>query len=539
MPADGSSSEFSPQPPPPTLEQKPPETKFGHFVQKGTELAQGVKEKLIQRWETLLGKNQPHQVLEEIASANASPLGETEEDLHTDDSGTIHGEQDKAETTHTEEIIDPLTHTEKRTLLKPETLAKLSTEEYINLWKRLNPYFVSHATRQGFRDHAAMVYHTKGIESYHNGFTTILEDEGNLRPPIYLAGLKDRSEASVTQWLSDWVLEAPDKDEALQRFNKQQHVHFAAAPKYPDKTAVHFAAQVVANDYYGGETGNEVFFIFPSDVIASQYTFAFNGWQKDFTKPQSETKWNDVFVWPQNVDNPGVPVDAGMVFLPASARVDPETGSKYASEIKMIDGKETRVMVEDSELIDAFQKWGGQDFKDSVTAQAYTTYKSEQDYYSRQTLLNAFVNVCSSELQNLGFDQSGSIALTDELLNELAYRDELTDDNLLHIIHDSGAHWKRAENSVSSKEYWEQYFSKHPDHKPAHIQYYNDDPTTAVFEFQKENGIGAGTPTDLEDPLLGYEDQHITDMEHDPRANRGYQELVNMAQQIIAIRYTT
>src|SRR6185503_4609999 len=97
---------------------------------------------------------------------------------------------------------------------------------------------------------------------------------------------------------------------------------------YPDKIAVHFAAQMVADQFYGGERNNEVFFVYPSDFIASQHEYAFNGWEKDFTKPQSETKWNDVFVWPSNLENPGISVDAGLVFLPDHTPVDPETGSK-------------------------------------------------------------------------------------------------------------------------------------------------------------------------------------------------------------------
>ncbi len=52
----------------------------------------------------------------------------------------------------------PLSNEQKRDLLKPEVLASLSTEQYIALWKRLNPYFLTHVTRQGFRDHNSMTH---------------------------------------------------------------------------------------------------------------------------------------------------------------------------------------------------------------------------------------------------------------------------------------------------------------------------------------------------------------------------------------------
>lgn len=251
----------------------------------------------------------------------------------------------------------PLANTEKRELLKPEMLVELSTEEYIALWRRLNPHFLSHVTRQGFRDHNAMVYHSAGLQEFHNGLVSVLEDEKILRPPIAVhEGLRSRDEATVKRFLDDWVLQAENEEEAKDRLNRLLHFSFATAPKYPDQTAVHFAAQIVADGYYGGERNNESFFIYPSDILASQHHFAFNGWEKDFTQPQSETKWNDVFIWPSSVDNPGVLVDAGMVFLPETTLVDPETGSKYTSEMRTAEGEEKRVMIEDEKLISAFVK---------------------------------------------------------------------------------------------------------------------------------------------------------------------------------------
>ena len=251
----------------------------------------------------------------------------------------------------------PLSNQEKRDLLRPEVLKELTIDEYVALWKRLNPYFLSHVTRQGFRDHNAMVYHSGGLEEYHGGFIEVIKDEKQIRPPFAIEGLKGRDPTSVEIFLSNYVLQADTEDEAKERFDALLHKSLAVAPKYPDKTAVHFAAQLVADSYYGGETGNECFFVFPTDVLASQSSFAFNGREKDFTHPQSETKWNDVFIWPNTLENPGVPIDAGMVFLPEHMQVDPKTGSKYASEIKIVDGKERMVMIDD--IILSQNLWSG------------------------------------------------------------------------------------------------------------------------------------------------------------------------------------
>ncbi len=269
----------------------------------------------------------------------------------------------------------PLSNEEKREMLRPEVLAELSTEEYIALWRRLNPHFLSHVTRQGFRDHNAMIYHSAGLQEFHDGLTSVLRDQKLLRPPMAVRdGLLARDEASIKQFLEGWALKAGDEEEAKERLNAQLNHSLATAPNYPDETAVHFAAQIVADGYYGGESNNEVFFAYPSDVLASQHEFAFNGWEKDFTKPQSETKWNDVFIWPSTLDNPGIPVDAGVVFLPENTPVDPETGSKYASEIKTVEGAEKRVMIEDEKLVSAFIEWATSLTKESTVVKAYRAY---------------------------------------------------------------------------------------------------------------------------------------------------------------------
>lgn len=432
----------------------------------------------------------------------------------------------------------PLTNEQKRELLKPEALASLSTEEYIALWRRLNPYFLAHVTRQGFRDHHAMIYHSAGLEEFHNGFLNVMEDERLLRPPIALAGLKNHDEASVKQWLSSWVLQAEDQQQAKERLNNLLHFHLASAPKYPDDTAVHFAAQIVANDYYGGEIGNEIFFIYPSDVLASQYPFAFNGWEKDFTRPQNETKWNDVFVWPESVDNPGIPIDAGIVFLPENAPVDPQTGSKYASEVRGIDGQKRRVMIEDSTLVGAFVEWGKKLDESSPLRKLFTAYKEERNYYQKEELWKECLTKFARELQGLGFKPDASAALARKLIGEMSWRETLDQEILEDIVRDSGAHWKRAENAVPAKEYWESFFSKNPHLRPRHIVYYDGDPTVAVYRFLQKNGIGPADTSAIEGPLLGFDDHHVLDMEEDPRANPGYEDLVVKAHEIIEEHYS-
>lgn len=445
----------------------------------------------------------------------------------------------------------PLSNEEKRELLRPEVLAELSTEEYIALWRRLNPHFLSHVTRQGFRDHNAMVYHSAGLQEFHDGLTSVLRDQKLLRPPMAVRdGLLARDESSIRKLLEDWALQAEDEEEAKKRLNAQLNHSLATAPNYPDKTAVHFSAQIVADGYYGGESNNEVFFLYPSDVLASQHDYAFNGAEKDFTKPQSETKWNDVFVWPSTLDNPGIPVDAGVVFLPEKTPVDPQTGSKYASEVKTVDGEEKRVMVEDEKLIAAFVDWTENLTDESPVIQADKKYDERRNDYwsSREDRQRECFDVFREEIMKLGFDEETAMDITYSLFSSVDGIDqyqytgaigfgESKKEAALSKLRQASANWKRATNTVTAKEYWEAYFEQHPEQKPKHLVFYGGTPTTAIHEFQTRHNIGQADTSEKEGDLLGFDDRHVRNMSEDPRARRGYDELVATAHRIIEEHY--
>jgi len=428
----------------------------------------------------------------------------------------------------------PLTNQEKRDLLKPEVLSQLSTDEYIALWKRLNPHFLSHVTRQGFRDHNAMFYHSAGLQEFHNGFLNVVKDEKQLRPPLALEGLKNRDEVSVKMFLSEWVLQAENEEEAKKRFDNLLHWSLASAPTYPDKTAVHFATQLVADDYYGGERDNEVFFVFPSDVLASQHNFIFNGWEKDFTHPQSEMKWNDIFMWPNSLENPGITIDAGVVFLPEKTQVDPNTGSKYASEVKTVEGKEKRVMIENTELKDKFIEWAKGLNEESPFIKMARRYYDERNDDRSRILSADLYSFCRQELQKIGFDQDSSNTLVPALVRDLVFWNKgVPIENYQDLINSSSVKYKKAENTVAAKDYWENFFSKNPNLKPKHVVYYDGDPTGAIYRFQQKNGVGVADTSKAEGQLLGFDDHHVVDVENDPRSNYGHVELVELGNKII------
>ncbi|MEK7535706.1 MAG: hypothetical protein AAB590_01680 [Patescibacteria group bacterium] len=434
----------------------------------------------------------------------------------------------------------PLTQEEKRELLTPEVLENLSTQEYIALWRRLNPAFLAHTTRQGFRDHSAMIYHSAGLEQFHDGFASVLTDEKKVRPPFAVEGLRARDEANIIEFMKEGeVLEAADEKEARKRLDELLNYSWASAPKYPDKTAVHFTAQMVGDEYYGGETGNEVFFVFPSDVLASQNNFSFNGWQKDFTHAQSEDKWNDVFVWPNKLDDPGMSVDTGIVFLPKNTPVDPETGSKYASELKSVEGQNVRAMIEDSELVDAFIRWFRGLNDQSAVKIAIKAYSGSRDYRRNDELRREYENTLRTDLINLGINEDVALHLGSSLFHQLDLDMKVPDEHLREKLQSSRGNFKRADKTVPSQEYWEKYFEANPHLRPKHIVYYEGDPTSAILRFQQENDIGKADTSATDGQLLGYDDHFVLNMRDDPRANVGLAELKATAEKIIEDHYRT
>ena len=436
----------------------------------------------------------------------------------------------------------PLSNEEKRELLTPEVLSSLSMEEYTALWRRLNPHFLSHVTRQGFRDHYGMMSHSGGREVFHDGLVGVLADKKMLRPPMAISnGLLARDEDSIRTYLEGWVLQAENKDDADERLFASLNNSLAAAPNYPDKTAVHFAAQTVLDGFYGGEKNTEVFFLYPSDFLASQHDFTFNGSEKDFTQPQSDDTWNDVFVWPPTVNDPGISIDAGVVFLPTNAPVDAATGSKYDSKIVTVEKGEKKEMVEDEKFVNQFIQWAA-----SLTegAPLLASFKEHYRNTSEPNKKRQFYDVLRNELAVLGFcgeavaDLSSTIAKRLYMVGRLQL-DQSTDleEEMRELIRQSGANWKRAENTISSKEYWETYFTQHPEQRPKHVVYYDGDPTGAVYKWQQENNIGRADVSKTEGKLLGFDDRQVTDMKHDPRAYKGYDEMVAMGKKIIAEHY--
>lgn len=232
-----------------------------------------------------------------------------------------------------------------------------------------------------------------------------------------------------------------------------------------------------------------------------------------------------------------------MVFLPENTPVDLATGSKYASKIEIVEGKEKRLMIEDKELILAFIKWAKSLNDESPATIALKEY--EQEGRQRDQERNC-MDVFRQEMLKLGFceevaDDLGIGVITEWIqMGKLHWQDDATfEEAMQNLLKKSGANWQRAENAVSSKEYWEAYFKQHPEQRPKHLVFYDGNPTMAIREFQTKHNIGQADVSEVEGKLLGFNDRHVSDMDNDPRVNRGHTELVETAHKIIEEYYRT
>lgn len=440
---------------------------------------------------------------------------------------------------------EPLTNEQKRQLLKPEVLSQLSMEQYIALWRRLNPYFFTHVTRHGFRevrelDLFANFYAPPEPVWVDDNFRSFLSEK-EIQTTLSILGLRSLDKKSVYNWLKNrGILDLSSASEAKASLFKQH----ADADYYPDKSAVHFARNSASHEKYGSERGNEVFIVYPTDFIASQYAFGFfDG--GSFIKPAYEYILNDNFVWPGGVGR-GISVDAGMVFLPKSTLVDPETGSKYTRDINS--SGEVRPKLTD-EFFLKLKRWLLHPEIDLLTI--LNRYMEERREVNKSFIKDDAVNYIRNRLTQESFpvdtiDQL-STAIWGSLIGEFHLSAHnrgnedfssfnLSEGHIEKIINEFGLQWERAartDHAVPAQEYWENYFNQYPEQRPKHIVYYDGNPTAAVYEFLQKNGIGKADTSEVDGPLLGFDDNHVVDMKNDPRANVGKEEIERIAMEII------
>jgi hypothetical protein len=409
-----------------------------------------------------------------------------------------------------------------------ENLASLSIEDYILLLKRFPGNMVTHVTRQGIRDHTGHMYHTAGKGEYSDGFKQILES-GKL-----FSILNDNlTEKEKRNLISEFLLleECENREEALENLEATLG---RVGGHYSDRTSVHFATEEVADKFYGGEKGNEIFFTYPSLYISSQYSF-----QGNLVEGQGH-EHNDQWVWMKEEEK-GMNINAGIVFIPKESQVDKRTGSVY----ELDEDSDPIINQEYKDLVKNFID--SEDFSKLSDEIMEITNNSEIDYLIRLdeatlseedreklNVLNPFrkeientFNIKDRKLQNVLFGYQ-NLDSFQEFRKENIDKLDSPDEKIEKALNKNGVLYKRAEDVVDSEKYWEDYFKKYPGKKPSKIVYYKaKTPTIALEKWREDNSIKSE-----QNNIYLESSENRTDSTF-PEVNEGRDELYNLAIEVI------
>ncbi len=423
-------------------------------------------------------------------------------------------EQDWVEGDYTKEEVEKY--------FTEEYLSSLMTEDYIKLLQRFPASFVTHVTRHGLRDHIGMIGSTGGLGEVWSSFKDILH-ETRLKPTYSVA--MDIKDHFILKSITDKYCVGCDSEEnALTKFRKD-HDFFESSPRITqaDHLAVHFAANEVANEFYGAESGNEVFIVYPSMSIVGHHLFHSEHDDAFAYKDHYAHSKNNIYAWDEASE--GLSLDAGIVFIPKSTEVDPDTGSKYIVDSEGRAVKNTDLIAKITLIVagEEFQKLA----HDSKELSTYrdSDVDSLDEMNAKQEVIRTRLIKLVSDSTGLDLAQSESLIYRNQVIKEEVIFDLENDVTALHLGHLDSSNWvnkplrdlgllyKKAENTIPAELYWEQYFAEYPDQRPAHIVYYDGDPTEALRSWQQENGI----TKPIQDNYLGYESQHVSRMRTDER----------------------
>lgn len=354
-----------------------------------------------------------------------------------------------------------------------EYLSSLSMSEYILLLRRFPSEMVTHVTRQGVRDHADSMFHQGGLDKYSDGFMKIIKD-GRLRSPLGIYITEGMKESAIAKFLEYRGILDPKgtKKEALNRFAERLG-QYGDSGSYSDKAAIHFAAEEVADSNYGSEKGNEIFFTFPSAQIASQYYYKGGLFEAD-----SSPSWNDKWVWTE--ENKGIDINSGLVFIPEDAEVDEKTGSKYKVD------KNDQPDINQKE-VDSLKKFiNSDDLKWYIDKFA----ESPEKFISKESKEN-LRSLMSLAENKFGISDEVSKEIFSDIFLLRDFRSRITEDDFIaDALRKHDLYFEKPEHTISSKQFWENYFTEHPEQKPSKIVYYKGgDPTKALFAWREEKRL--------------------------------------------------
>lgn len=369
-----------------------------------------------------------------------------------------------------------------------DKLKETSLEDYILLLQRFPSNMVTHVTRQGVRDHTGHMFHSGGADQYSTGFMDILGD-GKLKSPLGVYMSQENKKQAIEKFLHLDLYDS--KEKALEDLGHRVNINeMNGAGSYSDSNSIHFATEEVADRYYGSEKYNEIFFSFPSAMIASQYYYNGN------IINSSGSYWNDLWVW-INEEN-GIDLNCGLLFIKKNARVDKITGSRYELDENKnpiindlnIDILKSCLNMDSSEILKIIEEL------EELKHKNYSTKKDYEIVYGKaKEIIKKMLKIESGDLLDFLVKNPYSLYQIQEMhkiySNHNDYEIRLNS-KIMSVLKDGGLYYKHSINTISSQDFWENYFKESGVKKPNKIIYYEeDDPTLALYNFRKNNHIYA------------------------------------------------
>ncbi len=399
----------------------------------------------------------------------------------------------------------PYTNEEILGLFTEEHLKQLDLDDYILLMKRFPGEVVTHVTRQGIRDHTDLPDHFTNQGMHHDSFEKIL-DERRLHSMMQLC---IRGEIQDEEVLERFLNNPATKEEALDHAKGINSISdeefkrmFGAQGSLSDQAAIHFASEQVLDHYYGSERENEIFLVYPSVFVASQFKFMNPHKSSHDLMPMSSNrdahigdlgaadKYTDLFVWTEN--QKGIDLDAGIAFIPANADVDPVTGSQYVLDDQMKPNEKDEFTSEINKLAQSKvceTEWN-ELFIKKYNKYEKKSFKEKIDIFFKKIGISFNPHIKMAIRKYLFHDENGGyVSSWDETKKRLLKKFDVSDSDDRKSLFYYGALFERAKTTIKSKQFWEKYFEKNPERKPKKIVYYDGDPTVALNRWREQNGI--------------------------------------------------
>ncbi|MCK9330548.1 MAG: hypothetical protein M0Q94_11785 [Candidatus Cloacimonetes bacterium] len=244
---------------------------------------------------------------------------------------------------------------------KIDNLKRYSLEEYISKLKEFPLGIVNHITRHGVRNLVndsgeplfSDVVHTGYSGIFVNSFEKILNEKNLISRAQKLIkdGLLDRDPYLfyVTIFGIPMLIEDIEPTTAYDeqcanemiesRLKKLDRLKETRDFVYLDQLGVHFSVgEEVADGSYGGEYGNQIFIVYPLAMVTSECYF-----KENWGYRPGNSGMNDIVVINQSGE--GIPLEAGIIFLPENAKVNAKNGSLFDIEKNqtMIDPSKTEL----------------------------------------------------------------------------------------------------------------------------------------------------------------------------------------------------